>query len=63
MITKEEYEEAQKTVLDYEEQLKSNVFLDGVSDFLITSIIRIDPENNIIHTQLPIKLVNGHLSY
>ena len=30
MITKEEYEEAQKTVLDYEEQLKSNSFLDYV---------------------------------
>tara|TARA_B110000858_G_C17420537_1_gene300904 strand:+ start:331 stop:522 length:192 start_codon:yes stop_codon:yes gene_type:complete len=63
MITKEEYEEAQKTVLDYEEQLKSNVVLDGVSDFLITSIIRIDPEDSFIDTQLPIKLVDGHLSY
>ena len=30
MITKEEYEEAQNIVWDYEEQLKSNVVLDGV---------------------------------
>lgn len=30
MITKEEYEEAQQIVWDYEEQLKNNSVLDGV---------------------------------
>ncbi len=30
MITKEEYEEAQNIVWDYEEQLKNNGVLDGV---------------------------------
>ena len=40
-----------------------NLNLDDVSNCLITTIIKIDPEDSFIGTQLPIKLVDGHLSY
>lgn len=39
MITKEEYEEAQQIVWDYEEQLKNNGVLDDVNEPFYCDII------------------------
>lgn len=48
MITKEEYEEAQQIVWDYEDQLKNNGVLDDVSVLFLYEFV-----NEFTDTEIP----------
>jgi predicted metal-dependent hydrolase len=56
MITKEEYEEAQQIVWDYEDQLKNNGVLDDVSVLFLYEFV-----NEFTDTEIPIEAIKETL--
>lgn len=56
MITKEEYEEAQQIVWDYEGQLKNNGVLDDVSVLFLYEFV-----NEFTDTKIPIEAIKETL--
>jgi len=56
MITKEEHEEAQQIVWDYEDQLKNNGVLDDVSVLFLYEFV-----NEFTDTEIPIEAIKETL--